>query len=280
MIVRDAELKTLIQRVPNPLLTDFEAPRDWDADDSLVQPCSIDLHVGEIYEPGVKPGKSGSTGYPKVELVLETGHTAIVTTKESIHVPSDYGGFGFPLNSVSARGLLMTNPGHVDPGFSGKLQFTVINMGREPFCLRRKDPIVTLLIFKLSTAVDTDYAARHPGTPVPASIVKQDNLDRLARDFVDVTRRARSIAIKTLAGATVAAAIVSWIVNGVEKNYAGIDVIQSRLTQVEDANKSLAEELRVTRTQLEKQIDIDRRLATIEAQASKSAQPQIAKRHP
>jgi dCTP deaminase len=150
VIITDGELQKLIEQKNEPLLTDFEPPKEWKAKDSLVQPCSIDLHIGDIFQPGIKSGKAGSAGTPKSELVLRTGQTAIVATQESIHLPGDYAGFGFPPSHISSRALLMTNPGHIDPGYSGKLQFTVINMGREDYVLRRKDLIVTLLIFKNS----------------------------------------------------------------------------------------------------------------------------------
>jgi dCTP deaminase len=271
MIVKDTELKALIQRQFNPLLTGFDPQTNWDGKDSLVQPSSIDLHIGDIYEPGIKPGNRGSADHPKKELILKTGRTAIVTTQEAIHLPDDYAGFGFPPSHVSALALLMTNPGHIDPGYSGKLQFTVINMGREDYILRRRDIIVTVLILKLSAAVGTDYAARHPASAsarATASRIEQNNIDRLSPDFVDVSKRAKSIAQKTLGyatvGATVLAILVGWLFNAIDKRMEGIDQIQSNLLKLEDSNKSLTDELHLTKEQLEKQLDLDRRLSAIE----------------
>ena len=149
MILTDRELRGLIEKTENGLLTGYDVPFDWDSKDSLVQPSSIDLHVGAIFRPGVKPGKPGSAGNPRSSISLKTGETAIVETKESINLPADYAALGFPPSSVSSQGLLMTNPGHVDPGYKGTLTFTVINMGREVFKLRPAVPIVTLFRFEL-----------------------------------------------------------------------------------------------------------------------------------
>lgn len=268
MIVTDKELQHLIQQQTNPLLTGFDPPKQWEAKDSPVQPCSIDLHIGGIFQPGIKPGRPGSAGNPKAELVLRTGQTAIVVTKESIHLPGDYAGIGFPPSHVSSRGLLTTNPGHIDPGYNGPLQFTVINMGREDYVLRREDLIVTLLIFKLATQVATDYAARHPNPP--SATIAQTNIDLLSPDFVDVQKRATSIARKTLgyatAGATVLAIILGWAFNAIDKRLEGIDEMKVRLTRAEDANTNLEKELQTTKYQLEKQIEIDSRLRAIESQ--------------
>jgi len=268
MIVTDGVLQKLIQQESNPLLTGFDPPKEWKDKDSLIQPCSIDLHIGAIFQPGIKSGKPGSAGNPKSELVLRTGQTAIVTTKESIHLPGDYAGFGFPPSHVSSRALLMTNPGHIDPGYSGQLQFTVINMGREDYVLRSKDLIVTLLIFKLAAKVDADYAVRNP-SPAAATIA-QANIDLLSPDFVDVQKRATHIARKTLgyatAGATVLAILLGWAFNAIDKRLEGIDDMKARLTRVEDVNASLAKELQTTKEQLEKRIELDHRLAIIESQ--------------
>ena len=65
MIVVDGELQSLIQQPINPLLTDFDPPHNWQDKDSPVQPCSIDLHIGSIFVPGIRPGKPGSAGNPK-----------------------------------------------------------------------------------------------------------------------------------------------------------------------------------------------------------------------
>jgi dCTP deaminase len=267
MIVVDGELQRLIQQPINPLLADFDTPYDWQDKDSLVQPCSIDLHIGAIFVPGIKPGKPGSAGNPKTECVLKTGQTAIVSTKESIHLPSNYAGVGFPPSHVSARALLMTNPGHIDPGFSGPLQFTVINMGREDYILQAKALIVTLLIFKLSTQVNADYSSRRQGHI--ALTIEQPNIDILSPDFVDVQKRATDIARKTLGyatvGATVLAVVLGWAFNALERRLEGIDDITTRLTRLEDENTSLTNELKGTKEQLESKMDLDRRLGKIES---------------
>jgi deoxycytidine triphosphate deaminase len=310
MIVTDNELQELIERKNNPLLTDYDPPVNWSDKDSLVQPCSIDLHIGAVFQPGVKPGKAGSAENPKSELVLKTGQTAIVVTKESIHLPSDYAGYGFPPSHVSSKALLMTNPGHIDPGYSGKLQFTVINMGREDYVLRSRDLIVTILIFKLPTKANTDYGARHskpagstvvevqqPAASidrlifklatkvvahfaprgVASSSIAQDDIDRLSPDFVDVQRRATSIARKTLGystvGASVLAILLSWGVNVAEERFGRMSKMEARLMQVEAKDSSLAKELQSTKEQLAKQLDVDNRLTKLELESKPKGAP-------
>ena len=160
---------------------------------SAIQPASLDLTVGEIYVPDVNAGEPGAIGSPQTAPYrLKPGHTAVVTTRETLHVPSTHAAIGFPPTTISNYGILMTNPGHVDPGYEGPLTFTVINMGREEFQLRPDDRIVTMLFFQLDGgAPDSDYAARHPGVAAPP--VSQDRMTRLAPDMLDVDRRVKNI---------------------------------------------------------------------------------------
>jgi hypothetical protein len=86
----------------------------------------------------------------------------------------------------------MTNPGHIDPGYHGNLRFTVINMSAQPFPLRTGDAIVTLLIDKLASGVNRNFQQRTGGGTVGEP--GWDEVNRLAKDFVNVEERAKKIA--------------------------------------------------------------------------------------
>jgi dCTP deaminase len=110
-------------------------------------------------------------------------------------MPRNWAAYGFPPSHISGQGLLMTNPGHIDPGFSGRLRFTVINMSAEPISLRRGDPIVTLLIHSLEVPAAYDFRVRRAAAgfgPLPDP--SWDDVNRLAKDFVDVESRSQKIA--------------------------------------------------------------------------------------
>ena len=89
----------------------------------------------------------------------------------------------------------MTNPGHVDPGYTGKLRFTVINMSAEPVALRHSDEIVTLIIHSLENTVTRDFGERRKAAGLgPLPDPSWDEVNRLANDFVDVETRSKAIA--------------------------------------------------------------------------------------
>jgi deoxycytidine triphosphate deaminase len=184
-LLRDVDLQTLIESGTPPFLDPKPTPDDWYGAKSPVQAASIDLHVGAIFLPG--RGTDSTT-----KFALRTGQTAVVRTLERVHFSSKLTGIGFPPSRISSQGILMTNPGHIDPGYEGYLHLTVINMGREPFELKKDDSIVTVVLFELDTPPQKDWKLRY-GEASPSEITK-DSVDRLSADFVDVQQRAESIA--------------------------------------------------------------------------------------
>lgn len=187
--------KTLVEsaRDPeHPLITNLLPRDDWYDAESSIQASSVDLHIGKIYIPEKTGKEEGSQDCPLQLHALKPGQTAIVSTVEELHLPSDIAAFGFPPNRVSAQGLLMTNPGHVDPGYVGPLRFTVINMGKNDYVLRLNDAIVTLLFMKLLRSAEKNWLQRHDNKP--GGPPKQKDLNVLSEDFLDITAKAKSVA--------------------------------------------------------------------------------------
>lgn len=179
---------------------------------SSIQPSSIDLTIGRIYLPGKKDKSSGSAEFPITgQHVLQPGETAVIETAEKFCLPSEVAGFGFPPSSVSSKGILMTNPGHIDPGYEGHMSFTVINMGRKAYGLEHGRPICTVLLFRLAKPPRKDFRQRGPHTPTNKEYWG-DLLDRLSPDFLDVENRAKEIAKDTVKDANIT--IKSWQVMG------------------------------------------------------------------
>lgn len=187
-LLTDAELVPLLT-APKPFILGIPTPHDWLSRTSSVQPSSVDLHIGDIFLPEAKARKRGSTDKPSHDYCLKSGETAVVTTFEDLAFPSNLCAIAFPPSHVSFKGILMTNPGHIDPGYHGKMRFTVINMGRESYSLKTLQPIITLCVFDLEGHPKRDYRQRREGQG--ALIDVQETLERLSADFIDVRRRAR-----------------------------------------------------------------------------------------
>ncbi|MEM9477033.1 MAG: hypothetical protein AAGA71_17195 [Pseudomonadota bacterium] len=164
---------------------------------SEVQPASLDLSIGRIFQP---PEEQWDPSKLPEEPPFKTGHeiavggTVVVETRERLSLSGKIGAFGFPPASMAKNSILMTNPGHVDPGFEGHLTFTIINMGRVPYDLKFGGNLATLLVFGFDAPVVPDYAAlAKTADPEPNLMAKV--LNRLSPDFADFEARSEKSAI-------------------------------------------------------------------------------------
>lgn len=116
-----------------------------------IQPSSVDLRIGRILLPDSGGGQKETQVASRWRL--EPGNSAVIETRETITLSAQISGFGFPPAHLAAKGLLVTNPGHVDPGFAGTLRLTVINMGRNEILLEEGGEIISLLLLGLRRMV-------------------------------------------------------------------------------------------------------------------------------
>jgi len=170
----------------------------WASKDSPVQPASLDLHVGYIYVPGTEPDHLGAENRGATCFTIAPGHSVIVSTYEKLTIPSHLGGIVFPPSALSSKGILVANIGHIDPGFSGQLRFTIINMGGKEFPLERgRDTVATLLLFNLDKPCESSWGSRRPSA-VTKGEPTRDELDSLSKDFADMEARISQVTKKTV----------------------------------------------------------------------------------
>src|SRR6185437_8683197 len=89
---------------------------------SCVEACSYDMRVGTIFRDGSRI--SGAKG----QVILQPGDIVSLFTLEELNLPADIAATAFAINAMSSEGLLVLNPGHVDPGFRGPLTVKAINI--------------------------------------------------------------------------------------------------------------------------------------------------------
>lgn len=90
------------------------------------------------------------------QFELKPGQFALLITKETLRIPSKYLGlislkFGF-----KKRGLVNISGFHVDPGFIGKLKFSVYNAGSKSIILQRGKPYFVLWLSELTSELSKD----------------------------------------------------------------------------------------------------------------------------
>lgn len=193
--------------------------------ETQIKGCAVELTVGSIFVPGAKGKDVGSADVPRAQLSLAQGQTALVRTLQTVHLKKNQACVAFPASGVSIKGLLMTNPGYVDPYYEGPLHVTVINFGSEPYPLLENGRLLRAIFFEQDTALtQTDYPKN--GSPVTLEL-----LQRLSHDFLDVDKRATAAANKAsdradrrtkfwTAGASILVAVIAiggnWYYNNIK----------------------------------------------------------------
>ena len=207
-VLVDHEINSLLSK--NPTLVTNVPPNAFSKAEDRIQAASLDLTIGEIFTPARERAGPGDVDAPFSELTLLQGHTAVVRTLETLNLGPDLIAIGFPPASMSVRGLLITNPGLVDPGYHGPLHLTVINMSQVPFQLRKGDRIIRVIFINLTSKPSAPYDLRHPGmnkSPITAEL-----LARLSSDFLDVERRSKKIANEAITKAQLWSAGISALI--------------------------------------------------------------------
>jgi deoxycytidine triphosphate deaminase len=113
--------------------------------ESLIKACSYDLRVGTVFNNGkILRWKSSEE-----QVVIQPGGIISLFTHEEVQLPNDIMATAFPMNYWSSQGLLVLNPGHVDPGFHGPLSVRLINIRSTPKNINLGDAIFTVIFEKL-----------------------------------------------------------------------------------------------------------------------------------
>ncbi|MDO9405338.1 MAG: hypothetical protein Q7T87_14995 [Polaromonas sp.] len=130
-----------------------------------IQPSSYDLRIGTIFKDGQIINGEVIGGV--TSIVLKPGGVLSMFTLEELVLPPDILATVFPINSQSSRGLLVLNPGHVDPGYDGPITVKVLNISKSEMMIKLGQPIFTAIFERLETA-----------TSQPYSVIKKDRTTR------------------------------------------------------------------------------------------------------
>ena len=155
--------------------------------------ASYDLSLGEeVYISGEDCPKKLSESSPFVSL--PRGQFALLMTKEYIKMPNDH----FGLISIKfwkkAQGLINVSGFHVDPGFEGKILFSVFNAGPSDVFLRYGEPTFMIFFYKLAGAVDQPYEGEMlEQENLPTKLVT--SLKGTSASLSDVDKRVRDLEV-------------------------------------------------------------------------------------
>ena len=131
--------------------------------------ASIDLALGD--EVFVTPKKEPVELKENQIINIDPGQFAALITEEELDIPDEYLGLITIRFTYKSKGLVNISGFHVDPGFQGRLVFSVYNAGPSTVTLRRGEKIFSLFIVQIEKGAryEGDYANMEG---IPLSIIE------------------------------------------------------------------------------------------------------------
>jgi deoxycytidine triphosphate deaminase len=134
---------------------------------SSIQAASYDLRVGTIF----KDGKIVNEEHEERQrpFLIQPGEIISIFTLEEVILPPNIAGVTFAINKWSSEGLLVLNPGHVDPGYRGPLTVKALNLRKTPISISREEPIFTIIFHNIGS---------HTSHPYPGAVLSRHEKER------------------------------------------------------------------------------------------------------
>lgn len=176
--------------------------------DEQVKNCSYELSLGEqVFVTGEDKVKRRIE--PGTQIIIPPGQFANLLTDETVSVPDDALGLISMKFTLKQPGLVNVSGFHVDPGYTGKLLFSVFNAGPQSVPITRGTATFLLWYCSLDQTTEDVYR-KPPRTDITDSDVKHLGGDvaspqALAHRVADLEKDVRIG--KFIVGAFVAAAI-------------------------------------------------------------------------
>jgi dCTP deaminase len=94
-------------------------------------------------------------------LTIPAGQFALVYTDETVNIPKNVLAFISIKAKIKLKGLVNISGFHVDPGFSGRLKFSVYNAGTKPISLTYGEPCFLLWFSEFDEEDELPYNSGH-----------------------------------------------------------------------------------------------------------------------
>ncbi len=149
-------------------------------DSSQVQAASIDLTLGEDI---IAAGGNAQRLRAGQSFELLPGRTALVSTRETLRLPSNHLGRVGAITKIARFGIIAAHGLQVDPSYQGRLMFCLFNAGVRSYRLVYGEPIISLEITRLAVPHSRGRIATQHS---PAEV--EENFT-LARACLEIVRR-------------------------------------------------------------------------------------------
>ena len=186
-------------------------------DDERVKHAAYELSMGnQAYVTGEKDQELMEPLGSGQRVQIPAGQFALLLTKEIIEMPDDAVGLLSIKSKHKLRGLISVSGFHVDPGYKGRILYSVYNAGPQEILIDQNDPVFLLWYAGLDNPTSDLYG--HDGgerTKVPRTQITADDImeikgatfspQALAERVAVLERRAtwRQFVIRSVVGAAI-----------------------------------------------------------------------------
>lgn len=132
-------------------------------DEDRIDNVAYELSLGsEAYLTDSKDGKREVLDEKNSQVVIKPGQFALLLTEEEVTIPDNILAFISIKFSQKIKGLINVSGFHVDPGFKGKIIFSVYNAGPATIVLDKGKPYFMIWFSEL-TSKSEPYRGKHNG---------------------------------------------------------------------------------------------------------------------
>lgn len=132
-------------------------------DINRIDNVAYELSLGdEAYLTDSSTGKKEKLDEKNMQIVIKPGQFALLLTDEVVSIPNDILAFISIKFSQKIKGLINVSGFHVDPGFKGKIIFSVYNAGPTTIVLEKGEPYF-MIWFSQLTSDSSPYKGKHNG---------------------------------------------------------------------------------------------------------------------
>lgn len=123
-------------------------------DETKIKCGAYELSLGNEYFTTNAKEKVKKTLKEGEQFAIEPGQFALLITKETVKIPNNALAFISIKAGIKLRGLVNVSGFHVDPGFNGKLKFSVYNAGSRDIVLTEGQKLFPIWFSEFNEALD------------------------------------------------------------------------------------------------------------------------------
>ncbi|MBS1492225.1 MAG: deoxycytidine triphosphate deaminase [Bacteroidetes bacterium] len=228
-----------------------------DFDKNLIECGCYELRLGNDYYISSDGKGSKKISDQNPQIIIPSGQFALLTTKETLGLTSDFFGLISIKAGIKFKGLVNISGFHVDPGFKGILKFSVYNAGARDIVLDKDQRVFPIWFGKFTTPETKPYNNSHNNfdqnkitskdiMDVSGKIPSPASLSKKLKNYTNIALGAVSL-LTLLSGIVVTLCIVFWNTTLNNLNILRNDVKEEKqmLLEIKDSVKAERQKFKI-----------------------------------